>query len=105
MTTFDTPEAPSRLESIIFFISIKLFNLEGKREYVRLLRTSNTNLWQFSRLIYQRCIHSEINNMIIDIKDKNRALIEFYALESIESIEPDRFLDFEEPALLYTTEK
>ena len=36
----------------------------------------------------------------IDTKDKNRTLVEFYALESIESIEPDRFLDFNEPRLL-----
>ncbi len=48
---------------------------------------------------------SSVMRSFIDIKDKNRALIEFYALESIESIEPDRFLDFEEPALLYTPEK
>ena len=48
---------------------------------------------------------SSVWRSFIDIKDKNRALIEFYVLESIESIEPDRFLDFDEPALLYTSEK
>ena len=48
---------------------------------------------------------SSVWRSFIDIKDKNRALIEFYVLESIDSIEPDRFLDFDEPALLYTSEK
>ena len=35
-----------------------------------------------------------------DTKEKNRSLIRYYALESIESISPDRFLDFEEPSVL-----
>ena len=35
-----------------------------------------------------------------DTKEKNKSLIRYYALESIESISPDRFLDFEEPTVI-----
>jgi len=35
-----------------------------------------------------------------DTKEKNKSLIRYYALESIESISPERFLDFEEPSII-----
>ena len=35
-----------------------------------------------------------------DTKEKNQSLIRYYALESMDSISPERFLDFEEPALI-----
>ena len=35
-----------------------------------------------------------------DTKEKNQGLIQYYALESMESISPGRFLDFQEPTLL-----
>ena len=35
-----------------------------------------------------------------DTKEKNKSLIRYYALESIESISPKRFLDFEEPSII-----
>ena len=35
-----------------------------------------------------------------DTKEKNKSLIRYYALESIESISPEKFLDFEEPSLI-----
>jgi len=35
-----------------------------------------------------------------DTKEKNKSLIHYYALESIESISPERFLDFEEPSII-----
>ena len=35
-----------------------------------------------------------------DTKEKNQSLIEYYALESMESISPQRFLDFQEPTAI-----
>ena len=35
-----------------------------------------------------------------DTNDKNQSLIRYYAFESIDSISPERFLDFEEPTLI-----
>ena len=35
-----------------------------------------------------------------DTKEKNKSLIRYYALESIGSISPERFLDFEEPSVI-----
>ena len=35
-----------------------------------------------------------------DTKEKNKSLIRYYALESIESISPEKFLDFEEPSII-----
>ena len=35
-----------------------------------------------------------------DTKEKNQSLIEYYALESMESISPHRFLDFQEPTAI-----
>ena len=37
---------------------------------------------------------------IIEIKKKNKSLIQYYALDNIDSISPDRFLDFQEPDLI-----
>ena len=34
-----------------------------------------------------------------DTKEKNKGLIQYYALESMQSISPERFLDFQEPTL------
>lgn len=35
-----------------------------------------------------------------EIKKKNKSLIQYYALDNIESISPERFLDFQEPVLI-----
>ena len=35
-----------------------------------------------------------------DTKEKNQSLIQYYALESMQSISPERFLDFQEPTLI-----
>ena len=35
-----------------------------------------------------------------EIKKKNKSLIQYYALDNIESISPERFLDFQEPILI-----
>ena len=40
-----------------------------------------------------------------DTQEKNRSLIRYYALETIESISPKRFLDFREPILTKTQPK
>ena len=37
---------------------------------------------------------------ITEIKKKNKSLIQYYALDNIDSISPDRFLDFQEPDLI-----
>ena len=37
---------------------------------------------------------------IKEIKKKNKSLIQYYALDNIESISPERFLDFQEPILI-----
>ena len=41
----------------------------------------------------------------VDTEEKNRSLIEYYVLESIESMAPDRFLDFNEPELVFNPAK
>ena len=38
----------------------------------------------------------------VDTKDKNRKLVEYYTLDRISEITPERFLDFPEPNLIET---